>query len=64
VQGGRITVGFLGGTQVDRFANVNRSVIGNYSTPKVRLPGSGRASEIATGCAQIFILMKQDRRSL
>ena len=63
LQGGRITVGFLGGAQVDRFANLNSTVIGSYARPKVRLPGSGGASEIATGCGQIFIVMKQDRRS-
>jgi glutaconate CoA-transferase subunit B len=63
LQGGRITVGFLGGAQVDRFANLNSTVIGSYAKPKVRLPGSGGAAEIATGCHQIFIVMKQDRRS-
>ena len=63
LQGGRITVGFLGGAQVDRFANLNTTVIGSYAKPKVRLPGSGGATEIATGCGQIFIVMKQDRRS-
>ena len=50
LQGGRITVGFLGGAQVDRFGNLNSTVIGNYASPKVRLPGSGGATEIATGC--------------
>jgi glutaconate CoA-transferase, subunit B len=63
LQGGRITVGFLGGAQVDRFGNLNSTVIGNYAAPKVRLPGSGGAAEIATGCGQIFIIMKQGRRS-
>src|SRR5256714_10114666 len=56
LQGGRISVGFLGGAQVDRFANLNSTVIGNYARPKVRLPGSGGASEIATDCGQIFIV--------
>ena len=63
LQGGRITVGFLGGAQIDRFANLNSTVIGDYARPKVRLPGSGGATEIATGCGQIFIVMKQGRRS-
>jgi glutaconate CoA-transferase, subunit B len=63
LQGGRITVGFLGGAQVDRFGNLNSTVIGSYAKPKVRLPGSGGAAEIATGCGQIFIVMKQGRRS-
>ncbi len=52
LQGGRITVGFLGGAQVDRFGNLNSTVIGDYARPKVRLPGSGGATEIATSCQQ------------
>lgn len=63
LQGGRVTVGFLGGAQVDRFGNLNSTVIGDYGKPKVRLPGSGGAAEIATGCRQIFIVMKQGKRS-
>lgn len=63
LQGGRITVGFLGGAQVDRFGNLNSTVIGSYNQPKVRLPGSGGAAEIATGCGQIFLVMKQGKRS-
>jgi glutaconate CoA-transferase subunit B len=63
LQGGRVTVGFLGGAQVDRFGNLNSTVIGPYLQPKVRLPGSGGATEIATGCGQIFIVMKQGKRS-
>lgn len=63
LQGGRITVGFLGAAQVDRFANLNSTVIGNYGRPKVRLPGSGGATEIATACGQIFIVMRQGKRS-
>jgi glutaconate CoA-transferase subunit B len=63
LQGGRITVGFLGGAQVDRFGNLNSTVIGNYDRPKVRLPGSGGATEIATHCGQVFLVMKQGPRS-
>ncbi len=63
LQGGRVSVGFLGGAQVDRFGNLNSTVIGPYERPKVRLPGSGGAAEIATGCGQIFIVMKQGPRS-
>jgi len=63
LQGGRISVGFLGGAQVDRFGNLNSTVIGEYAHPKVRLPGSGGASEISTGCGQIFIVMPQNPRS-
>src|SRR5271169_3778605 len=63
LQGGRITVGFLGGAQVDRFGNLNSTVIGDYRKPKVRLPGSGGATEIATGCGQIFLVMRHSARS-
>jgi glutaconate CoA-transferase subunit B len=63
LQGGRISVGFLGGAQVDRFGNLNSTVIGDYARPKVRLPGSGGATEIATGCGRIFIVMRQHARA-
>ena len=63
LQGGRITKGFLGGAQIDRFANLNTTVIGDYARPDVRLPGGGGAPEIATSCGEIFIIMKQTRRS-
>jgi glutaconate CoA-transferase subunit B len=63
LQGGRITVGFLGGAQVDRFGNLNSTVIGKYGSPKVRLPGAGGATEIATSCGRIFIVMRQNPRT-
>ncbi len=63
LQGGRMTLGFLSGAQVDRFGNLNSTVIGDYFKPKVRLPGSGGASEIATNCGEIFIIMRQNTRS-
>jgi len=63
LQGGRITVGFLGGAQIDRFANLNTTVVGPYDKPKVRLPGGGGAPEIATSCGEIFIIMAQSKRS-
>jgi glutaconate CoA-transferase subunit B len=63
LQGGRITVGFLGGAQVDRFGNLNSTVIGKYGSPKVRLPGAGGATEIATSCGRIFIVMRQSPRT-
>jgi glutaconate CoA-transferase subunit B len=63
LQGGRITVGFLGGAQVDRFGNLNSTTIGSYDHPKVRLPGSGGATEIATECGRFFIVMKHSSRS-
>jgi glutaconate CoA-transferase, subunit B len=63
LQGGRISVGFLGGAQIDRFANLNTTVVGPYDKPKVRLPGGGGAPEIATSCGEIFIIMAQSKRS-
>src|SRR4029077_13585332 len=63
LQGGRITVGFLGGAQVDRFRHLDTTVIGDHRHPKVRLPGSGGATEIATSCGKTYIVMKQNRRS-
>jgi glutaconate CoA-transferase subunit B len=63
LQGGRISIGFLGGAQIDRFANINSSVIGSYDQPKVRLPGGGGAPEIASHCKQVYVVMAQTRRS-
>ncbi len=64
LQGGRISVGFLGAAQLDRFGNINTTVIGDYHQPKVRLPGGGGAPEIASSCGEIFITMKQSKRGL
>jgi glutaconate CoA-transferase subunit B len=63
LQGERITTGFLGGAQIDKFANLNTTVVGPYEKPTVRLPGGGGAPEIATSCGQIFIIMAQSKRS-
>jgi len=64
LQGGRISIGFLGGAQIDRFANLNTTSIGGtYARPKVRLPGGGGAPEIATACGEVFIIMAQSKRS-
>jgi glutaconate CoA-transferase subunit B len=63
LQGGRISVGFLGGAQLDRFGNINSSVIGRYEQPKVRLPGGGGAPEIASLCGQTYVVMQQTRRT-
>jgi len=64
LQGGRISVGFLGAAQLDRFGNINTTVIGDYHNPKVRLPGGGGAPEIASSCGEIFITMKQSPRGM
>ena len=58
LQGGRITVGFLGAAQIDRFCNINTTIIGPYASPMVRLPGSGGAPEIASSCEQTFIMAR------
>ena len=63
LQGGRMTVGFVGGAQIDRFANLNTTVIGPYAKPRARLPGGGGAPEIGSACGEIFIIMGQSRRS-
>jgi glutaconate CoA-transferase subunit B len=63
LQGGRIDVGFLGAAQIDRFANLNSTVIGEYARPKTRLPGAGGAPEIATHARQTFVVLKQSPRS-
>ena len=61
LQGGRIDVGFLGAAQIDRFANLNSTVVGDYDQPKVRLPGAGGAPEIAASCGETFVMLRQRR---
>jgi glutaconate CoA-transferase, subunit B len=63
LQGGLIDVGFLGAAQIDRFGNINTTVIGRYDHPKTRLPGSGGACEIAINARQVFVIMRQSARS-
>jgi glutaconate CoA-transferase, subunit B len=63
LQRGRIDVGFLGAAQIDRFGNLNTTVIGDYAHPTVRLPGSGGAPEIATHAREVLLIMKQSPRS-
>ena len=63
LQGGLIDVGFLGAAQIDRFGNINTTVIGDYAAPTTRLPGSGGACEIAINARQVFVIMRQSRRS-
>ena len=64
LQGGRIDVGFLGAAQIDRFGNINTTVIGDYRHPRVRLPGAGGAPEIATSCGEVFVMLRHGRRAL
>ncbi|HEY8594694.1 MAG TPA: CoA-transferase subunit beta [Devosiaceae bacterium] len=64
LQGGRITVGFLGAAQLDRFGNINTTVIGDYAHPRTRLPGGGGAPEIASSSGEIYITMKQSLRAM
>ena len=63
LQGGRVDVGFLGAAQVDRFANINTTVIGPYDKPKVRLPGAGGAPEISASAKQVLIILRQSART-
>jgi glutaconate CoA-transferase subunit B len=63
LQGGLIDVGFLGAAQIDRFGNINTTVIGDYADPDTRLPGSGGACEIAINARQVFVIMRQSSRS-
>jgi len=63
LQPGRIDVGFLGAAQIDRFGNINTTVIGPYDQPTTRLPGSGGACEIAINARQVFVIMRQSKRS-
>ena len=63
LQGGKVDVGFLGTAQIDRFANLNTTLIGDYKAPKVRLPGGGGAPEIATNAGEVFITLKHSKRA-
>jgi glutaconate CoA-transferase, subunit B len=63
IGGGRIDVGFLGASQIDRVGNINTTVIGDYDTPKVRLPGAGGAPEIAASAGRVLVLLRHSLRS-
>ncbi len=63
LQAGRVDAGFLGAAQIDRFGNLNSTVIGDYHAPKVRLPGAGGAPEIAAHAKETFIMLRQSPRS-
>ena len=62
LQGGRIDVGFLGGAQIDKWGNINSTVIGQYKAPKVRLPGSGGACDIASNVKKIIVITPHEKR--
>jgi glutaconate CoA-transferase subunit B len=62
LQRGNVDVGFLGGAQIDKFGNINATVIGNYAHPKVRLPGSGGSQEIAAWANRCYIMTPHQKR--
>jgi glutaconate CoA-transferase subunit B len=61
---GRVELAFLGAAQIDRFANLNSTVIGDYDDPRTRLPGAGGAPEIAGNCGEVVIVVAHSRRTL
>ncbi|MPZ51134.1 MAG: CoA-transferase subunit beta [Acidimicrobiia bacterium] len=63
LQAGRVDVGFLSAAQIDRFANLNSTVIGPYGTPRVRLPGAGGAPEIASSCGEVIVMLRHSKRT-
>jgi glutaconate CoA-transferase subunit B len=63
LQNGRIEVGFLGGAQIDRYGNINTTVVGSYERPTVRLPGSGGAAEIAIHARRTLVISRLSRRA-
>lgn len=63
LQAGRIDIGFLSGAQLDRYANINSTVIGTYESPKTRLPGAGGAPEIAASAGAVMVIMRQSARA-
>jgi glutaconate CoA-transferase subunit B len=63
LQPGRVDVGFLSAAQLDRFGNINTTVIGDYDHPSVRLPGAGGAPEIAASCGEVFVVVRHATRA-
>jgi glutaconate CoA-transferase, subunit B len=63
LQGGRISVGFLGAAQIDRHANLNTTVVGSYERPQAKLPGAGGAPEIASCCREVFVVLPHSPRA-
>jgi glutaconate CoA-transferase, subunit B len=64
LQGGHVDVGFLGAAQLDRYGNINTTVIGDWDDPRVRLPGAGGAPEIASQCGKVFVTLAHSTRSM
>ncbi len=63
LQAGRVDVGFLSAAQIDRFGNLNSTVIGAYDDPRVRLPGAGGAPEIASSAGEVIVMLRHTRRA-
>jgi glutaconate CoA-transferase subunit B len=63
LQAGRVDVGFLSAAQIDRFGNLNSTVVGDYGHPAVRLPGAGGAPEIASSAGEVIVMLRQSRRT-
>lgn len=63
LQAGRVDVGFLSAAQIDRFGNLNSTVIGGYEDPRVRLPGAGGAPEIASSAGEVIVMLRQSARA-
>jgi glutaconate CoA-transferase subunit B len=63
LQAGRIDIGFLGAAQIDRFGNINSTVIGEYDSPKVRMPGAGGAPHIAAHAREIVVIVRQSPKA-
>jgi glutaconate CoA-transferase subunit B len=63
LQAGRIDVGFLSAAQIDRFGNLNSTVIGTYEHPQARLPGAGGAPEIMAAAGQVLVMLRQKKRT-
>jgi len=63
LQAGRVDLGFLGGAQLDRYGNINSTVIGSYQDPRTRLPGAGGAPEIAASAGAVMVIMRQSARA-
>jgi len=62
LQSGKVDVGFLGGAQIDKYGNINATTLGEYSHPKIRLPGSGGAVDIATNAKRLLIIVNHEKR--